>query len=146
MHQFLMCILSKRNSWRSPWCICSACFEGTALLKIRLSIRVRNFAAPNEPPNIFKLIFYVALPYRLYGVQIMKIWAMEKSHTWAPLTPPPPPRPHLLAAEVPVGEWVPDDGEPLLLKLLLHHSLDGQPIELEAPKIIFRYISFKGRW
>ncbi len=28
-------------------------FEGTALLKIRLSIRVRNFAAPNEPLNIF---------------------------------------------------------------------------------------------
>ncbi len=37
----------------SPWCVSSACFEGTALLKIGLSIRVRNFAAPNEPLNIY---------------------------------------------------------------------------------------------
>ena len=50
-----------------------------------------------------------------------------------PLTLIPPPTPYLLAAEVPVGEGVPDGGEPLLLKLLLHHPLDGQPIELEAP-------------
>jgi hypothetical protein len=28
------------------------------LLKNRLSIRVRNFAAPNEPLNIFKIFFY----------------------------------------------------------------------------------------
>jgi len=37
-----------------------------SLLKIRLSIRVRNFAAPNEPLNIFLKTFYfnpkVALP------------------------------------------------------------------------------------
>ncbi len=62
-------------------CVCSACFEGTALLKIRLSIRVRNFAAPNELLNIFVNFFYfnpkVALPQRLYGVKIMKIWAIE---------------------------------------------------------------------
>ncbi len=39
----------------SHWCACSTFFEGTALLKIRLSIRLINFAAPNEPiwTNIF---------------------------------------------------------------------------------------------
>jgi hypothetical protein len=51
------------------------------LLKIRLSIRVRNFAAPNEPLNIFLQTFYfypkVALPERLNGVKIMKIRAIE---------------------------------------------------------------------
>ncbi len=30
------------------WCRCSSCFEGTALFKIRLSPRVRNFVAPNK--------------------------------------------------------------------------------------------------
>ncbi len=37
----------------SLWWVCSAWFEGTALLKIRLSIHVRNFAAPKESLNIF---------------------------------------------------------------------------------------------
>ena len=41
---------------------------------------------------------------------------------------------HLLSAEVPVGEGVPDGGEPLLTKLLLHHPLDRQPVELQAPQ------------
>ena len=62
-HKFLTRMLRVRIS---PWCVCSACFEGTALLKIRLSIRVRNFAAPNEPLNIFFYFFYfnpkVAIP------------------------------------------------------------------------------------
>ena len=52
-----------------------------SLLKIRLSIRVRNFAAPNEPLNILFKTFYfnpkVALPKRLNGVKIMKIRAIE---------------------------------------------------------------------
>ena len=52
-----------------------------SLLKIRLSIRVRKFAAQNEPLNIFFKAFYfnpkVALPWRLNGVKIMKIRAIE---------------------------------------------------------------------
>ncbi len=75
MHQFLLRVRI------SLWCVYSACFEGTALLKIRLSIRIRNFAAPNEPLNIFLNFFNfnpkVALPKRLHGVKIIKIQAME---------------------------------------------------------------------
>jgi hypothetical protein len=62
-HQFLTRMLRVRISLL---CVCSACFEGTALLQIRLNIRVRNFAAPNELLNIFLNFFYfnpkVALP------------------------------------------------------------------------------------
>jgi hypothetical protein len=51
------------------------------LLKNRLSIRVRNFAPLNEPPNIFIQIFYfnpkVALIQRFFGVKIIKIRAIE---------------------------------------------------------------------
>ena len=51
------------------------------ILKNILSIRVRNFAAPNEPLNIKKIKKYfnskIAQPYRLYGVKIMKIRAIE---------------------------------------------------------------------
>jgi hypothetical protein len=60
------------------------------LLKIKLSIRVRNIAAPNEPLNIKKTNFYfnpkVAPP------SIETLWcknhqnpSYQKSHTWAPL-------------------------------------------------------------
>ncbi len=74
----LMCMLRVRIS---SWWICSACFEGTALLKIRLSICVRNFTAPNGPLNIFEFFLYfnskVALPYRFYGVKVMKIRVIE---------------------------------------------------------------------
>ncbi len=54
-HQFLTRMLCVRIS---HWCIWSACFEGTALLKIWQSIRIRNFAAPNEPLNICLKFFY----------------------------------------------------------------------------------------
>ena len=85
-HQFLTRMLRVRIS---PWCVCSACFEGNALLKIILSIRIRNFAAPNRPLNICLKFFYfnpkVALPLRLYGVKIRKIRAIEcltLGHLW----------------------------------------------------------------
>jgi hypothetical protein len=51
------------------------------LLKNRLSIRVRNFAPLNETLNIYIKIFYfnpeVAHTWRLYGVKIRKIRAIE---------------------------------------------------------------------
>ncbi len=50
-HQFPTPML---RIWISLWCLCSACFKGPALLKIRLSICVGNFAALNEPLNIKK--------------------------------------------------------------------------------------------
>ncbi len=77
-HQFLTPILRVRIS---PCCICSACFEGTVLLKMRLSRCVRNFAAPKKPLNIcLKKCYFkpkVTFPQRLYGVKIMKIRAIE---------------------------------------------------------------------
>ncbi len=77
-HQFLTRMLRVRIS---RWCVCSACFEGNALIKIILSIRIRNFAAPNRPLNICLKFFYfnpkVALRSRLYGVKIRKIRAIE---------------------------------------------------------------------
>ncbi len=42
---------------------------------------------------------------------------------------------YLLATQVPVGEGVPDGGQPLLPKLLFHRPLDCQPVELETPAI-----------
>jgi hypothetical protein len=50
------------------------------LLKIRLSIHVRIFAAPNEPLNIKKTNFYFnpkVAPHRDYGVKIIKIRVIE---------------------------------------------------------------------
>jgi hypothetical protein len=49
-------------------------------LKIRLSIRVRNFVPLNEPLNITKKLYFspkVAHPERLNGVKIIKIQAIE---------------------------------------------------------------------
>ncbi len=83
MHKFLMHMLSERII---SWCVCSACFEGTVLLKIRLSIRVRNFAAPNEPLNMLlkKILFSPqSRPF------VETLWCKNhenpsdwKSHTW----------------------------------------------------------------
>ncbi len=79
-HQFLMCMLRETQQFLtrmlrvhiSSWCVCSACFEGTALLKIRLSIRIRKVAAPNEPQNI--VLKFCLTPK-----------SPPKSHTWAAL-------------------------------------------------------------
>jgi hypothetical protein len=67
--------------------VCSACFEGSALLKSRLSIRIRNFAAPNKPLNIFKKSFE---PQSRRPVETL--WCKNhgnpsdrKSHAWTPL-------------------------------------------------------------
>ncbi len=65
--QFLTRMLRVRIS---PLCVCSACFEGTALLKIRLSIRVRNFTAPNELLNILKF-FFILIPKSPFRRDVM---------------------------------------------------------------------------
>ncbi len=64
------------------------------LLKIRLSIRVRNFAAPNEPLNIKNFYFN---PKDAPPPPIETLWcknhqnpSYRKSHTWAPLMYPLP--------------------------------------------------------
>ncbi len=71
-HQFLTCMLSVRiSSWpvcsvyasaSDAYAHCSACFAGTALLKIRLSICVRNFPDPNKPLNIFEIFYFLLTP------------------------------------------------------------------------------------
>ncbi len=72
-HQFLTSMLKVRTS---HWCGCSACFEGTALLKIRLNKRVRHFTAPNEPLNICK-IFFILIPKSPSWTY--KSWESERS-------------------------------------------------------------------
>ncbi len=58
--------------------VCSACFEGTALLKIRLSTCVRNFATPNEPLNMKKKNLHGSRPpVETLWCKIMKIRSIE---------------------------------------------------------------------
>jgi hypothetical protein len=58
------------------------------LLKIRLSIRVRNFAAPNEPLTIKKQTFILiqkSPPIETLWCKNHQNPSYRKSHTWAPL-------------------------------------------------------------
>ncbi len=73
-HQFLTCTLSARIIYASvPY----------AHVQYVLKGGMRNFGNPNEPINILTIFYFnpkVGLPLRLYGVKIMKIWAIEISH------------------------------------------------------------------
>ena len=57
------------------------------LLKNRLSIRVRNFAAPNEPLNIKKtfILTQKSPPIETLWCKNHQNPSFRKYHTWAPL-------------------------------------------------------------
>ncbi len=73
-----------------PKKLCCDLPEQKCLLKVRLSVRVRNFELLNKPLKIVLSILYfnpkVACPERLNGIKIIKIHQDQKSHTWAPKT------------------------------------------------------------
>jgi hypothetical protein len=58
IHVYAKFLLIAQGTHQSLMRMLSICFEGTALLKIRLSIRVRNFAATNESLNIFYIFLF----------------------------------------------------------------------------------------
>jgi hypothetical protein len=68
------------------------------VLKIRRSIRVRNFAAPEEPLNATTTFFYSnpkVAPIETLWCKNHENPSDGKSHTWAPETKTNPPRIYL---------------------------------------------------